>query len=529
MVPLRKILPIQKIDSVVVVAYVVGKDNDIAEIKKKILTKREDIDLCTIPIVGIGGLGKTTVAKRIFNDEQIEKHFEKRVRLCLPEMLEIKSFLELILKSLTERKLEVQSRDIIIKKLRDELAGRNEESLPNLVKLKLSGSKRCKEIPTHGELKFLRHLELVGFHKLECIGPALYGVEISNIGSSNIFQVFPSLKELVLEDISSLIEWKGVEVGVRMFPGLERLQITDCPFLKSILNQFEILRQLNIRGVDSEMPLLNLCNNLTSLIYLYVSNVKKLTCLPDEMLRKNVSLQDIWISGCGEFRELPQSLYNLHSLKRLQIDLPIGMLDQCRSLEFLMVDCCNNLVSFPLHVWEMPSLLHLCISQCPNLISVPEVGLHRLTRLWGLKIYPFSEIVDFDAFQIIFNGIQRLLSIHDLAVYGRGHWDSLPYQIIQLSNLREITIADFGIKAPPPRLDNLTSLERLSLVGCKRLQHLNFSDAMPKLRHLWISDYPLLEALSDGLNILVSLEDLYLQNYKKTRASAIPSCHTTPH
>ncbi|KAH0752519.1 hypothetical protein KY285_005667 [Solanum tuberosum] len=424
----------------------------------------------------------------------------------------------------------------------------SEELIPNLVKLILSGCERCKEIPSLGQLKFLRHLELVGFHELECIGPALYGVEISNIGSSSIIQVFPSLKELVLEDMCSLIEWKGDEVGVRMSPGLEKLRITDCPLLKSILNHFEILRELEITGVDSEMPLLNLCSNLTSLVNLSVCNVKKLTCLPDEMLRNNVSLQYLSVTDCGEFRELPQSLYNLHSPKRLRIDsctnfsslpvpngdnyltslqslelyncdelisLPIGMLDQCRSLEILRVSCCKNLVSFPLHVGEMPSLSHLDISLCPKLISVPEVGLHRLTGLWYLGIGPFSEMVDFDAFQLIFNGIQQLLSLHNLAVYGRGHWDSLPYQLTQISSITAIRIADFGIEALPPRLDNLTSLESLSLMGCQRLQHLNFSDAIPKLWYLWITECPLLEALSDGLGNLVSLQVLRLENCEK--------------
>lgn len=74
---------------------------------------------------GYGGLGKTTVAKTIFNDEQIKKCFEKRIWLCLPEMSETKSFLEQILESLTERKVEVPRRDIIVKKLQDELGGRN--------------------------------------------------------------------------------------------------------------------------------------------------------------------------------------------------------------------------------------------------------------------------------------------------------------------------------------------------------------------------------------------------------------------
>ncbi|KAK4724504.1 hypothetical protein R3W88_027283 [Solanum pinnatisectum] len=262
------------------------------------------------------------------------------------------------------------------------------------------------------------------------------------------------------------------------------------------------------------MPLLNLCSNLTSLVKLRVYFVKELTCLPDEMLRNNVSLQHLWVSVCGEFREFPQSLYNLCSLKSLMINsctnfssfpvpsgenyltslqcfhlyncdgltsLPSGILEHCHSLESLRVYYNNNLVSFPLHVGEMTSLSCLGLSHCPNLISVPTGGLHRITGVRRLEIGPFSEMVDFEEFQLIFNGIQ---SLHTLEVWGHLHWDSLPYQLMQLSDLTEIKIYGFGIEALPHRFGDLTSLERLTLVRCKRLQYLDFLDAMPKLRYL---------------------------------------------
>ncbi|XP_049394217.1 putative disease resistance protein RGA3 [Solanum stenotomum] len=213
-----------------------------------------------------------------------------------------------------------------------------EDLLPNLVMLKLSGCKRCKEIPSLGQLKLLRHLELLGFHEVECIGPRFYCIDVNNNGSNSNIQVFPSLKELILEDMCSLIEWRGDDVGVRMFPELEKLSITNCPLLKSTPNQFEILHELSIDRVDSEMPLLNLCSNLTSLVKLSVNAVKELTCFPDEMLRNNVSLQHLSVSGCGEFRELPQSLYNLHSLKSL------------------MIDKCTNFSSFPFTKWNARAL-----------------------------------------------------------------------------------------------------------------------------------------------------------------------------
>ncbi|XP_070040587.1 putative disease resistance protein RGA3 [Nicotiana tomentosiformis] len=287
----------------------------------------------------------------------------------------------------------------------------SEELIPNLVKLKLSGCKKCKEIPSLGQLKLLWHLELIGFHKMECIGPTFYGVEVNNNGSiSNNAnsQVFPLLKELIVK----------------------------CPQLKSTPNQFEFLRELRIKGVDSKIPLLNLCSNLTSLVELFVEDVKDLTCLPNEMLHNNFSLQHLSVLNCGKFRELPQSFYSLRSLKSLTIDcctnfssipvpsgekhltsllslklsscdrltsLPSGMLEHCRSLESLTINECNNLVSFPLHLWEMPLLSDINVSKCPKLNSAPSGGLHHLNMLRALSIGPFSELVDFDAIQMIIN------------------------------------------------------------------------------------------------------------------------------
>lgn len=59
---------------------VCGRDDEKKIIVSKLLTEsnREARDVDVISLVGLGGIGKTTLAKLAFNDDEVKAHFEKK-------------------------------------------------------------------------------------------------------------------------------------------------------------------------------------------------------------------------------------------------------------------------------------------------------------------------------------------------------------------------------------------------------------------------------------------------------------------
>ncbi|GJN15558.1 hypothetical protein PR202_gb02479 [Eleusine coracana subsp. coracana] len=80
-------------------AEIFGRDDDIEQVMMMLLDQKDQRNVQVLPIIGMGGLGKTTLAKMVYNDPRVQKHFELKMWYCVSENFEattvVRSVIEL--------------------------------------------------------------------------------------------------------------------------------------------------------------------------------------------------------------------------------------------------------------------------------------------------------------------------------------------------------------------------------------------------------------------------------------------------
>ena len=102
---------------------IVGRENDKKEIIECLFDDNVVENISIIPIVGIGGLGKTTLAQLVYNDETVEKYFELKLWICVSDTFDVQHIVKEILKQLTKEKHE-ESLKMLQNQLREKLNGK---------------------------------------------------------------------------------------------------------------------------------------------------------------------------------------------------------------------------------------------------------------------------------------------------------------------------------------------------------------------------------------------------------------------
>ncbi|CAK9175673.1 unnamed protein product [Ilex paraguariensis] len=111
--------------SFVIESEIVGRTDDRNGIVHLLIgTSTDERDVSVIPIVGIAGVGKTTLAQLVYNDERIERNFDMKLWVCVSFEFDLKKLMEAIIQCATKSRCDLLEMDILQSRLQESLRGR---------------------------------------------------------------------------------------------------------------------------------------------------------------------------------------------------------------------------------------------------------------------------------------------------------------------------------------------------------------------------------------------------------------------
>ncbi|PWA51219.1 NB-ARC domains-containing protein [Artemisia annua] len=545
---------------------IVGRQGDKDALVLKLLDDepgKENFSI--VPIVGIGGVGKTTLAKILYDDEQVKKHFKLKVWVCVSDEWDTFNMSNIIFQSVTGETKEFKDLNLLQVDLREQLREKlfllvlddvwsesidDWESLVAPLKACAPGS---KIIMTTRKEKLLRQLGCGKLNHLQRLSheDAMCLFAHHALGANN-FDSHPRLKapgEGIVKKCDGLplalialgrllrtnedeVEWKEIEDselwrlddGGKIIPAL-RLSYHELPAYLKQLFAYCSLFPKDYAFEKQDLVLLWLAEG-----FLYQASPSKSTkerwghkCF-DELLSRSFFqpssndeslfvmhdlMNDLATSVAGEF------YFRLE--KELGKKVGKQALDKCRHLSFV----CEEFVAYKkFEAFDgaiakgLRTFLSAGVNETwqSNYLSskvlvdlLPELQLLRVLSLSGYKISEVPEYIG--KLKHLRYLLRTFLSAGVNETWQSNYLSSkvLVDLLPELQLLRVLSLSGYKISEVPEYIGKLKHLRYLNLSQTE-ITHL--PENLKSLRHLDIRDTPLLKDLPLGVAKLKSLQTL---------------------
>uniref|UniRef100_A0A251SPN8 Putative NB-ARC n=1 Tax=Helianthus annuus TaxID=4232 RepID=A0A251SPN8_HELAN len=478
---------------------VVGRESE----KEKLLNKLLQDEPCkenfsVLPIVGMGGVGKTTLAKLLYNDTQVKGRFELHAWVCVSDDFDISKITKTIFQAVSNENKEFadlnQLQVALKEKLKDkrfllvldDVWSENFNDWENLVLPFHSGARGSKVIMTSRKEQLLKMLGFDNLDHLETLSSedALSLFALHALGVDN-FDSHPTLRpkgERIVEKCGRL------PLALKAIGRLLRAK-TDEEKWDEVLNS-KIWDSKSVGDFSADWKLV-------------------LLWLAEGFLNKSNAAKSPERIGYEYFEELLSRSFFQQSPNEEPL--------------FVMHDLMNDLATFVageffsrddnrMATEDLAKYRHM------SFIRDEYVAYHKFEafkRAKGLRtLLPVYVGVDqwWDKFylssKILVDLLPELPLLRVLSL-SRFSISEVPNSIGSLKHLRYLNLSKTDIKELPDNVGNLYNLETLIVFGCESLTKLPKSFLkLKKLRHFDMRDTPCLKKLPLGIGELKSLQTL---------------------
>ncbi|KAL8238460.1 hypothetical protein R6Q59_015027 [Mikania micrantha] len=516
---------------------VVGREGEKEDLINKLLggeSSKENYSI--LPIIGMGGVGKTTLARILYNHTRVKNHFELQAWVCVSDF-DIVKISDAIFRCVIAENKKFQNLNELQMALADKVKDKrlllvvddmwheNYNDWENLVRPFRSCAPGSKIIMTTRKDELLKKLGIDHLDRVESLSDkdALSLLALHALGVDN-FDSHPTLKS---KGEGIVGKCGGLPLSLKAIGRLLRTKKKDEEDWDEVLNS-EIW---DLENSDEIFPALRLSYNDLS------SHLKQLfaycSLFPKDFLFDKDDLVLLWMA---EGYLLNQSLTN----NKAPEDLGNEYFEKLLSRSFfqyapndksfyVMHDVMNDLAKivgreyflrFEQQTETETEMVEKPFKKYRHMSFIREqyVGyqkfeaFERATSLRTLLAVPFGEEQSWNRFYLpnkfLVNLIPHLPLLRVLSLR-RFCIREIPDLIGNLRHLRYLNLSLTDIEELPENIGSLYNLQTLILFGCNKLTKLPNSFAkLKKLRHFDIRDTPSLNMLPVGIGELRNLRTL---------------------
>ncbi|XP_074588587.1 LOW QUALITY PROTEIN: putative disease resistance RPP13-like protein 1 [Curcuma longa] len=468
-------------------------------------------------ISGMGGIGKTTLAQKIFNDEMVKKQFPNRVWLHVSKHYSEVEKLKEVLRGVggnddgVQSRAEVESRIVLLSKslflVLDDIWSANiwMDLLRNAI---LNGSGRSVILFT------TRH---------ENVARAMRADFVHHVEKMHEDSGWEIIRKIIFGDEENAIISELEEVGMEIVRKCDGLPLAVKLMAGVLLHKERTKREWK-KVVESDLwSIEEIDAELSNVLYLSYedlpSHLKQcfLSCAFYRDISFRPGIIQLWV-GEGFVIEQSKNLMEniaedyykeliarnlLHITQRFINDYEFVMHDVLRSFgQKLMEE--EGIIINDVQCTSTKSLTkirHLSISTQGDVLSLPNVIIEqKCLRALHLVNCPQIERIENHAFESL--KCLRVLHLCDTSI------DSLPDSLMKLFHLKYLDLDRTKIRRLPESIGCLANLQTLSLQWCKLLRELPKGiTRLSNLRCLRIVDTPLTH-VPKGVGKLKNLNNL---------------------